>query len=302
MGDSSLSCDRRAFVLSVAAAALGGPAALAPGAPPADESGGRAELRASVAFYTAVASRLEFRTQDRPGEPLKFEDKPVLVYSHPSGLKGTHGAFYIWTRDGRPEVVGSIWSYKPNESRRTIVHEFDSLTTSPLAEMTIAGGVWSQKRVIEPREVPDAPPPAPSPRARATQIKQLAGRFEGYSMTNETEVKLRMLTKPLYQSRSREGAARDFAFFCFFADWDPEILLLIESRQTSAGPRWHYSAARFNVCPMWLDYDNKRVWKVERVPINTLIFGDGTGPFFGVHEIAAQPAQLGKSATPEPRN
>ena len=254
-----------------------------------------ADLRSWVDFYTKVASSHDFRTQDRPDESLKLEVKPVQQYAHPSGLRGTHGAFYVWTREGRPEVVGSIWSYEADADHRTIVHEFDSLALSPLMQTRIAKGVWSQKRVIEPQLIPNAPPPGETVRSRATQIKDLAQRFEGYSMTNETEIKLRMLPRPLYQFQAQTAKSNDCALFCFFADWDPEIVLLIESRETKLGPRWHYSAARFNICPMWLDYEEKRVWNVEKEPNTALTFGDPEGPFFAVHDVASQPAKLKKS-------
>jgi hypothetical protein len=283
-------CDRRVLVLLVVGMALGVADASAYEPPPDDPRGG-SDLRAWLPFYKDVASRLDFRMQDRAGESLTFEPEPVLVYSHPSGLKGTHGSFYVWTREGRPEVVGSIWSYKADASRRTIVHEFDSLADSPLVEMRIGQGVWSQRRVIGPRLVPGAPAPASSPRARTTQVKQLAARFEGSSTTNGPEIRLRMLPRPLYHFQSREGAIRDCALFGFFADWDPEIMLLIESRETPDGPRWHFSPARFNICPMWLDYEKKRVWKVEREPSTAITFGDPAGPFFVVHEVASQPAK-----------
>lgn len=41
---------------------------------------------------------------------------------------------------------------------------------------------------------------------------------------------------------------------------DPDILLLIESRQTAAGPRWFFQAARFSDKSLWLAYREKDVW------------------------------------------
>ena len=108
-----------------------------------------------------------------------------------------------------------------------------------------------------------------------------------------------MLPRPLYHFQSQEGELRDCALFCFFADWDPEIVLLIELRNTAEGSRWHYSAARFNICPMWLDYEGKRVWKVEREPHTNLTFGDPEGPFFATHEVGSQPAILPASTAGE---
>ncbi len=254
------------------------------------------ELQLWTEFYSGVAAQYRFRTQDRPEEVLKLVPNPVQIYTHPSGLKGTHGAFYVWTDKGRPEVVGSIWSYEADADRRTIVHEFDSLAVSPLVETLIAKSPWTQQRVIQPQLVPNAPVPGDTPRVRATQLKEVAQRFTGYSTNNKTEVQLRMLTRPLYSFHSPAGEAYDCALFAFFADWDPEIVLLIESHETPQGPRWHYSPARFNICPMWLDYEEKRIWRVEQEPSTVATFGDPNGPFFAVHEVAAQPAVRSKIA------
>lgn len=259
----------------------------------------RSELRAWVDVYSEVAGRHKFRLAETPETALELHPKPLQVYSHPSGLAGTHGAFYVWTNNGRPEVVGSIWSYEAAGNRRTLVHEFDSLATTPLAEIEIVPqGVWKQRRSIEPLPVPDAPKPAASTRLRAAQMRELAARFEGYSTNNGSEVQLRMLTREIYLHQPTvKGAGTsgtgdvegDAGLFCFFADWDPEIMLLIESRPTPDGPRWYYSAARFNICPMWLKYQDKKVWHVEPEPNTAVTFGDPAGPFFAAHEVAALP-------------
>ena len=258
------------------------------------------QLRMWVDAYTKIAAQHDFRLAEDHETPLDRQPKALQVYSHPSGLEGTHGAFYVWTRMGRPEVVGSIWSYESKGDRRTIVHEFDSLATTPLAEIQIAKGTWKQRRTIAPELVRDAPLPAALPRARLSQMKEIAHGFEGYSMTNKTEIQLRMLPRPLYQFQSGEGAVRDAALFCFFADWDPEIVLLIESRSTESGDRWYYSAARFNVCPMWLNYHDNQVWRVDREPNTEFTFGDPEGPFFAVHEVGASPRAIKPEKASEP--
>ena len=53
-----------------------------------------------------------------------------------------------------------------------------------------------------------------------------------------------------------------------------------------------------NVCPMWLDHEKERVWKVGREPNTAITFGDPEGPFFAVHEVAAQPARLKNASAP----
>jgi hypothetical protein len=188
--------------------------------------------------------------------------------------------------------VGSIWSYEVGGDRRNLAHEFDSLAVTPLVETKIGDAMWTPRTVIEPQPVPNAPAPSVASRLRLAQIRGLARQFEGYSTTNGHEVKLRLLPQPLYSSTSIDGKAADCTLFCMFADWDPEIILLIDARPTDDGPRWHYSAARFNICPMWLEYQGERVWDQGQAPQTGNTFGDPTGPFFAVHEGSVLPARL----------
>ena len=46
-----------------------------------------------------------------------------------------------------------------------------------------------------------------------------------------------------------------------FQDWDPEIILVIETRPTEAGPRWHFGAGKFSNRPLRLLHKDKEVWK-----------------------------------------
>ena len=246
-------------------------------------------LSAWVDVYAEIAAGHDFRLRNELDTKLEFQSKPIQVYSHPSGLAGTHGAFFVWTRAGRPQIIGSIWSYDAANDRRTIVHEFDSFALSPVADIAIAQGTWKQQHIVVPKLVPEAPPPAANARARLSQMKAIAQRFEGFTTSRKPEVQLRMLARPVYQFQAGEGEVRDVAMFCFFADWDPEIVLLIESSMTPEGERWHYSAGRFNIVPMWLNYDGAEIWRVEQEPSTGITFGDPEGPFFAVHDVAARP-------------
>jgi hypothetical protein len=252
---------------------------------------GEASFSSWVDVYSNIAAKYDFRLQ-KSSEELKFHPRAVHTYSHPSGLRGTHGAFFVWTSRGRPAVVGSIWSYEVDGGRRNLAHEFDSFAESPLAATKVGGAAWTPQTVIQPQPIPNAPVPTALPRLRLAQMRQLAKQFTGFSHNMGEEVRLRLLPQPLYYSKSDDSEMTDCALFCMFADWDPEIVLLIEARATDAGPRWHYSAARFNICPMRLEYRGKHIWDQGQAPQTTYTFGDPTGPFFAVHEPAALPAQL----------
>lgn len=277
------------FLLLVGCAAL---SAEDGGVKRSDEAGGSA-LHSWGEKYAGIAAKYDFRLSDDPDEKLKFHPRPVQVYHRPTGGREMFGAFFVWTRKGRPEVVGSLWSYKVNAERRNLAHEFDSFAQSPLVETEIGGVPWTPKSIIRPQAIPDAPVPAASPRLRLAQIRQMAKQFTGYSDNGgKKETRLRLLPQPLYYAQSKGDKVTDCALFCFFADWDPDIILLIEARGTADGPRWHFSAARFNNVPMHLDYANNEIWKMEWAHSSGNVYGDPSGSFFAVHESSALPAEL----------
>jgi len=243
-------------------------------------------FKAWLQHYSSAAALEDFRLSSAPNERLEMTPDPVLSYSHPSGLKGTHGAFYVWTKKGRPQVIGSIWSFEKPNGRRGVNHELHSLATEPLAPTMIGTSRWSPQTGIEPRHIPDAPEPANTSRLRLAQMRALAKRFQGFSNTVENqEGRLRTLPQPLYRSEPVDPEVLDCGLFGLFADWDPEILLLIEARRTDSGYRWHFSAGRFNACRMRMTFDDVEVWKKDEEPQAYPTFGDPEGLFFAVHDV-----------------
>jgi hypothetical protein len=82
---------------------------------------------------------------------------------------------------------------------------------------------------------------------------------------------MRLLSAPLYRyaepnrsadapEREREWNGVDGAIFGLFLDWDPEILLVIETQPTDDGPRWHYGVAYVDYKPLRLMHKKVEVW------------------------------------------
>ena len=81
-------------------------------------------------FYRAEAAAYEFTTAGAQPETLELRPEPVMQWV---SLNDFNGDVFIWTRDGRPEVVGTIFSVPAGaEGRRNVVHEFHSLSGEPL--------------------------------------------------------------------------------------------------------------------------------------------------------------------------
>jgi len=59
---------------------------------------------------------------------------------------------------------------------------------------------------------------------------------------------------------------------------DPEFFLLLEVRDSPAGPRWQYGLARMNRDPLAVTYKGREVWKVGKVEPR----GATTSPYFSI--------------------
>lgn len=259
-----------------------------------------------VKYYTEVAQGYDIRLRSAPKEPLVVSPEPLLVYSNPTIGFDTHGAFFVWTRNGRAEAIGAIWSKRisaEETSRKNVNHEFHSLALEPLVAQGKDGVKWTPKKPgIELRPVPDAPAPAATRTKRLAQMRDISRQFTGYDLNPregdgaEVERQMRVLPKPLYRyeepkvddSRSViEEDVVDGGVFGLFHDWDPEILLVIETRPTDDGPCWHYGVAYVDYKPLRLELNAREVW--SKPDKN---FGSETGGYYCVIGVTTQPVEL----------
>jgi hypothetical protein len=208
-----------------------------------------AEFQRWLDYYQDVANAYAIYLKSDTNTRLEVTPKPIMSYSHPAAMRGTHGAFFVWTRRGRPELVGSIWSDEIGGGMRSVMHEFHSLSLEPLAPVKIGRFTWAPQSGINVKPIPDAPPAKGSAALRLAQMRSLAEDFTGYSTPHGEELRLRTLRQPLYRYESKLPEVLDGAVFGMFKDWDPELMLLIEARRTDKGMQWHYGVGRFNTTP-----------------------------------------------------
>jgi len=226
-----------------------------------------------VAYYKEVAKGYDVRLRSTPEVSATVIPEPVLVYANPSGSNDSHGAFFIWTQDGRPQVIASIWSWRSGgdaANLRSVNHEFQSLATEPLEAKGKEGVRWAPSTPgIELKPVPDAPAPAASRNLRLAQMRAIMRQFGGFDVKQrsgpngeDAERMLRALPTPLYRyaEDKNKPSGIDGAIFGFFFDWDPEIMLVLETRPTKDGPRWHYGVGRIDNKPLRLEYNGTEVW------------------------------------------
>lgn len=213
--------------------------------------------------FKSDVARYVIRLESRPDEALKLRDEPLFHWGNPA-RNGEDGALFIWLLDGRPEVVGTVFTYRFNDGIRR-KHEYHPLASVPLTAEYQGRQVWAPRTAgVRFQPVEGAPPPAASPRLRLTQMKALARGFSVRMIELEGEqAELRLMPQPLIRYEPINQPAADGALFSFSLGTDPEALLLLEARVEGNEPSWQYAFARFHYVDLRAAYKGREVWHVE---------------------------------------
>jgi hypothetical protein len=238
-----------------------------------DDGSEKSEFKRWVDYYQKVAAAYDIRLDSDDRTKLEVSREPVMSYSHAS--EGVHGAFFLWTHKGRPELVGSIWSDDVGGNRRNVVHEFHSLALGRLVPVRIGDRMWRPGPGFKMKPISNSQKPKDSRPLRLAQMRSLAREFSGFSTPHGRELRLRTPPQPLYRYPSGAADLIDGALFCMFADWDPDLILLIEARKGNDATQWFYGIARFNATPLRLEHNGTTVWEAGKVPMS-----DPTSPFY----------------------
>lgn len=227
--------------------------------PQAEEDNASDALR----ITTAAAELYEFELPGEPLRKLKLHPRSILRWSNPVAGE-IYGNVFVWTLDGRPTVVGSIYQWYSPMTHGS--HEFHSLTTDTLEGEREGAVVWSTSQPgIEWRSVPDQPMVADSQATRTRQLRALSRRFQVRKTDREEETReLRLLTQPLFRYGDPDSEVIDGSLYAFVQGTDPEVLLLVEAIKTAEGVEWRYALARMNSVKFVARYQGQEVWRKER--------------------------------------
>jgi hypothetical protein len=255
---------------------------VAPAKPEATSAQQAEESRQAAA---EEVQKFAFALAGEGGAKLKLHETPVLRYTNP--LRGdVHSAFYIWTLEGRPEVVASVSSwYTP---RRYLGLAASSLSLGKVVGRREDQFIWQPDRPgLELRPIPGAEAPAMTPAQRLRQMSALARQFTAEfkrEASYDEGGKLRLLNKPLYRYESTNPAVQDGALFALADGTSPQLNLLIESRETEAGFQWQYGLAPNNSVEYRVFHQDREVWSLPQLappwpnsknPLNTYtVFAD----------------------------
>jgi hypothetical protein len=241
-----------------------------------EQSSAEAEKNAASplhALYLADAAQYKIYRDVGSEEMLELQRQPIYAWINPTRDGGQTGDVFAWTYRGRPEVVGSIFSH-PMGGQRRVLHEFHSLSPGIVYPQGNSRARWQPKSGAVLKAVPEAPTPAESLPQRRLQLKSLAREFSAYSVTpaNGDRWEMRLQTTPLMQYGAAGPDVLGGALFTFVttAGTDPEVLLLIEARNTELGRQWMFTPARFSDYSLYLLYKDQEIWSAVRGPRDTL--------------------------------
>jgi hypothetical protein len=211
---------------------------------------------------TRSAAQHALASTGDPKRTFKLREAALLRSSNPvSGSKD--GAIFLWTDRGRPQVALKIFTF----DNKSYVHAWLSLSEGTLTAERGGKAIWSPSEPgVTFREVSDAPRPAETAVERLRQMRALAAGFSSEYTAQHLDNKpfaLRLLAQPLYRYETDDPKA-DGAVFGFVQSTALVGLLLMESRPTKDGPRWHYAFASMVTGPVTVKYGDKEVASIEK--------------------------------------
>ncbi|QDV42355.1 hypothetical protein Enr13x_22000 [Stieleria neptunia] len=238
-------------------------------------------------YYLQQAKSYELRLAYPGDEALTLVPTPVLRWQNPL-RSTTHGECFVWTLDGRALAVASIFSYPIENDQRRVARAFNSFADSPLVAGEDQQPFW-QAAAVEKEEwqmVPGSPDVASSASRRLFQMRSLARQFTAQlgGTDGEEQRMLRLMAAPLYRYGLHDEAEKDGALFAFVMGTDPEIILLLESRETDSGLKWFFLAGRHSYTTLVLRHQDREVWRHTR--------GENSPRYLSQHGIDLQPAVL----------
>jgi hypothetical protein len=240
---------------------------------PKDENK-RAEQFLGIAKREAAAYSIRLTGSD---QPLVLQPEPILKWSNPV-VGSIYGDVFIWTENGRPEAVASIYKFYSPETHRA--NEFHSFALDKLIARRDGAAVWTPSRPgVELKPIPGAPVPADSAGARFRQLRSIAQEFSA-RQTNRDGVDrdMRLLAQPIYRYEKTKGDLIDGGLFVFVLGTDPEAFLLIEARRTKSGAlEWQFGATRMNSIDLRITHRGREIWHAPEIPWSQV--WDATQPY-----------------------
>jgi hypothetical protein len=216
---------------------------------------------ARLKLMKETAARIEIHVKANEGKKLELRAQPVMRWDNQRSFV-VDGAAFVWLADHRPQVIGGMWLKRGQEQTWFELH---SLSPQRLTASVDGTTRWSTSRPgISWQALTGGPPPATSRAERLRQMKQIAEDFSAYAVKTGPDYDdgsvwhLRMMAQPVY--RYAEEAPVDGSIFAFSQGVDPEVFLILESREDNGIAQWHFGFARACVWELHAKRGDHEVW------------------------------------------
>ena len=214
-------------------------------------------------LYQDEAKRWEMWVGSDQKRKAEIVAEPVFRWQNLSRANGQSGAMYVWVFEGRPVVIGGVFS-NPENDRRVIMHEFHALGPDRLfPNFRDSDSKWLPGAGVTLKPLPDSPKVEETAAKRMLQMRAISRDFTANSTDNEKQRwELRLLPKPLYRYDKPQGDVIDGALMALVSDagTDPEIILILEARKEADGTKWYYRTVRLSISDLYVNYKGERVW------------------------------------------
>lgn len=210
-------------------------------------------------YYSQQAAKYEFFFDEGRMNPMTLVEKPIFRWKQDDDWSGD---LFVWTYQGRPQVVGCFLASSAKSRVRGVGHEFHSLALQSLPRTKTVSGSWQPTAGVKLMPFSSTEPPAATPALRLTQMRALARDFTVTMQHEEKAWELRWLPQPIYRYVAPDAGVIDGGLFAYV--WtrgtDPELLLLLECRGEKPQPRWYYAPVNFTTRPLKLTLKEREVW------------------------------------------
>ena len=188
---------------------------------------------------------------------------PVLGYAD-STRKLDESTLWLWVERKRPVALLAVELYPKANNGPSWLFEIVSLADTRIGVSRGDDWTWgAEKPGVVWMPVAGEMIPSQNPALQLTQARKILQRCAAHeNAAVGGRIELRALTTPLYRYEDEESGVIFGAIFAFANGTNPEVLLLVEARQSSpAKPaQWYCGFAQMTGAMVYASFDKQEVW------------------------------------------
>ena len=187
------------------------------------------------------AKTVTVTTNTTENKAAKFRDKPIFRWENPE-RKSVAGNLFLWTVNGRPQASMGIWCARGLGSK----FEMQSFSESNF-NVKFSNETWTPTEPgLKFAELNGAEAPGKSHARRLFQMRKIMAkhfRAELFKFNSSRPERLRMLPTPIYKYDELPKGVLSGAMYSFAMGTDPEVLVLLEARQSDSSQpaKWYFA-------------------------------------------------------------